>query len=160
MWPLYENALAAADLQSFAPLNYGVLAKALDLGLIDQRALVEGLAVPGFAVAPPSDLLEVFLRTSSEFDRRRDIQEELERLSLADDEKRPPLWMILARLILLRHLNADEALRVLQELFQELGAPEQMAPYTLYGVACNETEPKSAASIVASLASYLSQSGA
>ena len=133
MWPLFEGALTADDLRPFSPLGYRLLARALDLGLMNQGTLIDGFSRPGFAVAPPSTMLDVFLRTSSSFDRRRDIQEELDRLARSDDDKCPSLWMILARLILSRYADQYEALRILQEVYQVLGAPEEMRPYTLIG---------------------------
>lgn len=159
MWPLHEGALSASDLRPFAPLNYGTLAQAFHLGVIDVRVLVEGFRSPGFAVTPPSSWLKTFLLTSQYLDRERDVGEELRRLSRHDDVARPKLWMILARLILSRYPDHDEALRVLQETFQELGAPMEMRPHTLYGGAPADATPRSSESLVARLDAYLSRMG-
>ncbi len=121
---------------------------------------MEGLQTPEFAVRPPSELLETFLRTRSSFDRVRDIQEELDRLSGSDEERRPSLWMILARLIISRYSDHYEALVVLQQIYQMFGAPEEMRPYTLYGGSSTDDALLPTDTIVANLDAHLKGHGA
>jgi hypothetical protein len=157
MWPLCVGALTPKYLDRFRPLNYSVLAHAFEIGLVDHHTLADGFSKPGFAAAAPSKLLEIFLKTSSYIDRTRDIQEELCRLSAFDDKKRSALWMILARLILDNYPNPDEALRILQEVFQELGLPPAMRPFTLYGDAddSGSAASRSATALIARLDRFL-----
>lgn len=156
-WPLYAGSLTAQDLAVFQPLNYSVLAGAFDLGLIDVQTLANGFRTPGFAVVEPSEMLAIFLKTSSYIDRRRDIQEELQNLSRFDDKRRQELWVILAQLILKRYPDADEAVRVLEEVAQELGMPPTMQPFTLYGYddRANPHTSQSSSAILDSLRSFL-----
>jgi hypothetical protein len=65
--------------------------------------------------------------------------------------------MILARLIVDRY-QPSEALLVLQELFQELGAPDDMRPFTLYGSVGDATgQPQSSEALIEKLKSFLKQ---
>jgi hypothetical protein len=156
MWPLQPASLTAKVLAPFKPLNYGVLARAFESGLIDLDNLREGFGEPDFAVSPPPEMLRTFLETSPEIDRSRDIAGELQRLSHLDDPDRPSLWIVLGRLIV-DHYPPDEAQLRFQELFQEFGTPDDMRPFSLYGNTDLSSEGESIASFVEKLRSFLKE---
>jgi len=91
------------------------------------------------------------------FDRKRDIEEELRRLSLRDMAGGYPLWMLLARLILDQYESPPEALGMLEDLFQWCDHPEDLRPFTLYHVGSQDRG--SAADIIRGLDELLQKAG-
>lgn len=132
-WPFYPGALQAECFRRFAPLGYTALADGYRLGYIDMTTLRRLFATPDIATSEPSDLLGIFLKTFETFDRKRDIGEELNRLSAEDTLVRPPLWMLLARIIVEKINDPSKALQTLQYVYDDVGNPTEMKPFTLYG---------------------------
>ena|ERR1700736_3750178 len=129
-WPLLPGALTAKMLRPFAPIGYDAIAQAYDLGFINQTEL--GNVVRENLLPTESPYLRIFVDTASTFDRQRDIQEELGRLA-REHASGPPLWTVLARVILESYDDSDEAVRTLQQLYQWTGEPEALRPFTLIG---------------------------
>ncbi|MDB5070345.1 MAG: hypothetical protein JWM87_1456 [Candidatus Eremiobacteraeota bacterium] len=136
-WPLIAGALSANDLRQFAPLEFTALSQAYDLGFVDDSELASAIAA-GLARSQPHDL-ELYLRTRAIFDRKRDIEEELRRLSLLDPPGSRPLWIVLARMILQHYSDAGQAVSMLEQLYQWCDRPEDLRPFTLYGGRESET---------------------
>jgi hypothetical protein len=152
-WPLYPGALQAGHLWRFVPIGYAALADGYRLGFIDIPSLLVFFDRPGAAVSDPSDLLLIFLKTAGTFDRTRDVGEELERLSVADASQRPPLWMLVARMIIDTYDNPSEALQMLEYVYEDTGDPEDMKPFRLYRLPPEGPDP--GRKIIASLDEFL-----
>ena len=156
-WPLVRDGLTP-DLVSFAlPLSFGEIEEAFRVGMLSIPSLRDFLDHEGTTITPPSELLLIFLRTASTFDRQRDIEEELRRLASREQRKRP-LWKVLAVLIVRRNLDEKSKLYVLEDLYQKFGAPTELAPYTLYGNLRRdplESEPRSAKALIDELTAKL-----
>jgi hypothetical protein len=129
-WPTAPGALSVEDLRRFKPLNYTPVAQAYALGFLDSATL-KALVSEDMMRTPSSDLV-LFLSTSSMFDRKRDIEEELRRLSRLDPPDARPLWMLLARLIVDECDDPANAIAMLEEIYQWCDRPEDLWPYTLY----------------------------
>jgi hypothetical protein len=130
-WPLLPGALTADLLQPFARVGYEAVAQAHRLGFLEQGELSRMISTHLFPTEPA--LLRTFLRTASYIDRRLDISEELQRLAREDRSAKPPLWMLVARIIVEHYRDAASALSTLQDLYQWCDAPSALSPYTLFG---------------------------
>lgn len=130
-WPLIPGALKADVLRPFAPLDAKIVAEAYELGFLNQSQLLDLVNTGVFS--PQSQYLSTFLKTASYIDRRRDISDELKRLASRSEQSAPPLWMVLARLIIQHYNDTDKALETLEQLYQWCDAPSALRPYTLYG---------------------------
>jgi hypothetical protein len=130
-WPLVPGALGADVLRPFAPLNAKTVAQAYELGFLNQSQLTD--IVDMGLISTQSQYLTTLLKTASYIDRRRDISDELHRLASRGDDSAPPLWMLLARLIIQHYEDTDAALETLEQLYQWCDTPSALRPYTLFG---------------------------
>jgi hypothetical protein len=132
-WPLIPGAVRLTVLDDALPLSFEQLAEAFRRELLSIDGLSEIIQCSNATVNEPSELLKTFLRTSSTFDRARDVQEELNRLALSEQRVRPPLWKVLAMLITRRPVDDVTKLYALESLFQTFDQPAELRPYTMYG---------------------------
>jgi hypothetical protein len=157
-WPLipglFDNEVPARLL----PLGFGAVADAYRTGLLSREGLIRLTRLRGGTQPEPSELLVTFLKPSW-IDRSRDIEEELARLAACGDNLRPALWMILARMILSRYSDSAEALTMLQVLFDSVGAPSELKPYTLYGGESTDGSPSAMRARIAQLSQLLKRRG-
>ena len=132
-WPLAPGTLQLDVLRPVLPLSFNQLSEAFQFELISLGDLDEILRTKGATVGEPSELLRTFLRTVAIFDRGRDVQEELDRLAALEGHVRPPLWKVLAALIVRRNVDDKTKLYALESLSQTFGRPAQLIPYTMFG---------------------------
>lgn len=159
-WPLSPGSLQPEDFRRFAPLGYAAIADAYRFGYFDIPRLRKLLIEPDVAPSEPSELLMTFLNTAETFDRTRDVREELERLSAADTSRRPPLWMLLARLIIDEYTDPSEVAPMLRDVYEDLENPPEMKPFSMsWGQPPPPNSENSGATIIASLSDYLVQHG-
>jgi hypothetical protein len=127
-----ENCALSADiLKPFAPIAASAIKQAFEIGLIDIQALSD--IVQAEMIDNQSDSLAVFARTSTTFDRKRDFEEELNRLAALESSPRLPLWAILVRLALSEHPNIEDLARTVDVIYEFLGHPNQLARFTSFG---------------------------
>jgi hypothetical protein len=157
-WPLYPGSLRAEHLWRFEPVGYPALADGYRLGCIDIRTLLKFFGRSSAVISEPSNLLITFLNTAGTFDRKRDVGEELDRLSAADTSHRPPLWMLLARMIVDTYDDPSQALQMLEYVYEDTGDPEDMKPFKLYGLPPPKG-PDPGSKVIASLQDFLVKHG-
>jgi len=153
------GSLQAEDLGRFAPLGYPAIADAYRLGYMKIPALRKLFEKPGVAISEPSKLLTIFLNTAATFDRGRDIGEELDRLKAKDTSGRPPLWMLLARIIIEKYHDPSEALQMLEYVFEDADYPTGIEPFRLYNNPPPPGVENPGANAIASLNDYLVKHG-
>jgi hypothetical protein len=151
-WPLRQKALTADDLKPYLPASATAASQAHSLGLLSDAELF--VLVRNKQLATTSEMLEIFVRTAHYIDRRRDIREELERLSLFERDSCPTLlWMILARLVIDTRDTPGDAIRDFEIIFDLCDNPEALRPFTLYSSRKEDrsSSPKEAVSRLNSL---------
>lgn len=130
-WPLVEGSLTADTLRPFAPIACAAALDALKLGFLTVTGIAE--LIQENLLNRESVQLRRYVETADVFDRRSDIQQELEHLAAAEVQTFPPLWMILARMILTAYPSSDDAVETLEQLYEFADFPSDLRPFTLYG---------------------------
>lgn len=128
-WPLERYALTPSVLNDFSGISLKAIAQAFSLELLSADTLAILVSSRKLEVNEKS-LLRVFLRTAGTFDRRRDLQDELDRIATIELSNKPELWCYLARLVINRYPEAGSALRHLGYVYDALGSPPALLPYT------------------------------